>query len=47
VPLNYVGVDIVIDETDGPLILEINARPGLEIQNINGFGLGAALENIR
>lgn len=47
VPLNYVGVDIVIDETDGPLILEINARPGLEIQNINGFGLGDALEKIR
>ncbi|MEZ4459217.1 MAG: sugar-transfer associated ATP-grasp domain-containing protein [bacterium] len=44
VPLNYVGVDIVIDDVEGPLILEINARPGLEIQNINGFGLGHALE---
>jgi len=43
VPLGYVGVDIVVDAVRGPLVLELNARPGLEIQNINGRGLGAAL----
>ena len=39
----HVGVDIVVDAVRGPLVLELNARPGLEIQNINGRGLGAAL----
>lgn len=43
VPLGYVGVDVVVDRDRGPLVLEINARPGLEIQNVNGAGLGAAL----
>ncbi len=44
VPLGYLGVDVVVDRTRGPLVLEINARPGLEIQNVNGRGLGPALE---
>lgn len=43
VPLGYLGVDVVLDVDRGPLVLEINARPGLEIQNINAMGLGAAL----
>jgi glutathione synthase/RimK-type ligase-like ATP-grasp enzyme len=43
VPLGYLGVDLVIDETRGPLVLEINARPGLEIQNINGLCMGEAM----
>ena len=34
IPLGYLGVDICIDENKGPLILEVNGRPGLEIQNI-------------
>lgn len=38
-PLKYLGIDVVIDEVKGPLILEINARPGLQIQNINAQGL--------
>lgn len=33
--LGYVGVDIVIDKTLGPLVMEVNKRPGLEIQNAN------------
>jgi len=33
--LNYVGVDIAIDREKGPIILELNARPGLEIQVAN------------
>lgn len=37
--LGYLGVDIVIDRNHGPLILEMNARPGLNIQIANGCGL--------
>lgn len=33
--LNYVGVDIAIDRDRGPIILELNARPGLQIQLAN------------
>jgi alpha-L-glutamate ligase-like protein len=44
VPLGYLGVDICVDHRWGPVILEINARPGLEIQNICGQTLGEALE---
>ncbi|MDH4225844.1 MAG: alpha-L-glutamate ligase-like protein, partial [Deltaproteobacteria bacterium] len=42
VPLKYLGVDISLT-TDGPVLLEINARPGLEIQNANLAGLARAL----
>ena len=37
--LGYLGVDMVIDRERGPLILEMNARPGLAIQIANGTGL--------
>jgi len=37
--LGYQGVDIVLDRAKGPMILEINARPGLNIQLANGTGL--------
>ncbi|MDP9380945.1 MAG: alpha-L-glutamate ligase-like protein [Chloroflexota bacterium] len=37
--LGYSGVDVVIDRERGPLVIEVNARPGLEIQNVNGDGL--------
>lgn len=37
--LGYVGVDLVIDATAGVQVLECNAYPGLEIQNVNGAGL--------
>ncbi len=37
--LGYVGVDIVLDKFKGPLILELNARPGLNIQIANRAGL--------
>jgi len=43
VPLGYLGCDVVVDRVLGPLLLEINARPGLEIQNVNGYGIGEAL----
>lgn len=35
VELGYMGIDICLDKDQGPLVLEINGRPGLEIQNIN------------
>ena len=46
VPLGYLGVDVGIDARRGPVVLEINKRPGLEIQNVNGFGLRPILEAI-
>ena len=44
--LGYVGVDIVLDKNLGPLILELNARPGLAIQIANGNGLAHRLKKI-
>ena len=44
--LGYLGVDIVIDSNKGPLILELNARPGLAIQIANQQGLGKRLDQI-
>lgn len=43
VPLGYLGVDLVLDAEHGPLVLEMNARPGLAIQIANGAGLGNRL----
>ncbi len=37
--LGYLGCDIVLDERLGPLVLELNARPGLSIQLANSEGL--------
>ncbi|MCG8545692.1 MAG: alpha-L-glutamate ligase-like protein [Alphaproteobacteria bacterium] len=37
--LGYQGIDIVLDNDLGPLILELNARPGLAIQIANQAGL--------
>lgn len=44
--LGYLGVDLVIDRNDGPLLLELNARPGLQIQIANRKGLNERLEMI-
>jgi alpha-L-glutamate ligase-like protein len=46
VGLGYLGVDIVVDEREGPMLLEANARPGLAIQIANGQGLVPRLEAI-
>jgi len=43
VPLGYIGADIVLSP-QGPLVLEINVRPGLQIQNANGRGMRQVLE---
>ena len=37
--LDYLGVDIVLDRLRGPMLLELNARPGLAIQVANQSGL--------
>ena len=41
--LGYVGVDLVLDRDKGPLMLELNARPGLNIQIANRTGLAKRL----
>jgi len=37
--LGYLGVDVVVDAVHGPVLLELNARPGLAIQLANMEGL--------
>lgn len=37
--LGFLGVDVVVDRERGPLILELNARPGVAIQLANRCGL--------
>ncbi len=44
--LAYIGVDIVIDDDLGPMLLELNARPGLSIQLCNKVGLKLSLKHI-
>ncbi len=44
VPLGYLGVDLVLDARHGPQVLELNARPGLQIQLANGVGLRPLLD---
>ncbi|HUH37321.1 MAG TPA: alpha-L-glutamate ligase-like protein [Spongiibacteraceae bacterium] len=44
--LGYLGVDLVLDQNLGPLVLELNARPGLSIQLANGAGLAPRLKAI-
>ncbi|MDO3722715.1 alpha-L-glutamate ligase-like protein [Marinobacter sp. chi1] len=44
--LGYMGVDLVVDANEGPLLLELNARPGLAIQMANGRGLLPRLRTI-
>jgi alpha-L-glutamate ligase-like protein len=44
--LGYVGADVVVDAEHGPLVLELNARPGLAIQIANRAGLVPRLEAV-
>ncbi|HMO19237.1 MAG TPA: alpha-L-glutamate ligase-like protein [Oligoflexia bacterium] len=44
--LGYLGVDIVMDPQKGPVLLEMNARPGLSIQTANLSGLVPRLERV-
>lgn len=45
--LGYIGVDIALDIDKGPVVFEINARPGLGIQVANQAGLRWRLEKIK
>ena len=42
--LGYIGVDVVLDRDKGPMLLELNARPGISIQIANRRGLRFVLE---
>ena len=44
--LGYLGMDLAIDRDQGPLLLELNARPGLAIQIANQRGLWQRLEKV-
>ena len=44
--LGYLGVDVVLDREHGPMILELNARPGLNIQIANRQGLRHRLQRV-
>ena len=46
VGMGCLGVDVVINRRQGPLLLKANARPGLAIQIANGQGLIPRLEAI-
>jgi alpha-L-glutamate ligase-like protein len=45
--LGYIGVDIALDRDNGPVVFELNARPGLGIQVANQTGLRWRLEKVR
>lgn len=45
--LGFLGADIAIDRDTGPVILELNARPGLSIQLANMTGLKERLERVK
>lgn len=45
--LGFAGIDIGIDRQGNPLIFEVNAQPGLAIQNANLSGLREHLERVK
>jgi alpha-L-glutamate ligase-like protein len=46
VGIGFAGVDIALDQNKGPIVMEVNRRPGLEIQNANAAGLLRRLRTI-
>ena len=44
--LAYAGIDLFVHKTKGPMVVEINANPGLSIQVANKAGLRRRLERI-
>jgi alpha-L-glutamate ligase-like protein len=46
VGMGYIGVDLILDDTVGPMLLEINARPGISIQVANRAGLKGRLDKV-
>ncbi|MCA9385710.1 DUF1704 domain-containing protein [Candidatus Dojkabacteria bacterium] len=45
--LSFIAIDFLIDQEKGPLIVEVNARPGLSIQIANRTGLSWRLEKAK
>ena len=46
VGMGYIGVDIMLDQAKGAIVLEANARPGLAVQIANRRGLVRVLRDI-
>ena len=44
--LGFLGIDFILDRQRGPMILELNSRPGLSIQIANRTGLKRRLERV-
>lgn len=44
--MGYLGTDMVLDRDLGPMLLELNARPGLAIQIANGTGILPRLKRV-
>lgn len=44
--LGYLGVDIVLHPSKGPMVMELNSQPGLSIQLVNEVGLRKRLEKV-
>jgi alpha-L-glutamate ligase-like protein len=45
--MGYLGADFVLDQDKGPLLLELNARPGLNIQIANRAGLLPRMQQVQ
>lgn len=45
--LGYLGADLIVDEERGPVVIELNARPGLAIQLANAKGLRHRFEKVK
>lgn len=45
--LEYSGVDLLLHPTKGPVVIELNASPGLDIQLANNSGLGFRLDKVQ
>jgi hypothetical protein len=44
--LSYVGADVVMHPEKGPMVIELNAQPGLQIQMANRIGLRRRLDKV-
>jgi alpha-L-glutamate ligase-like protein len=44
--LAFAGIDLFVHDEKGPLVVELNANPGLSIQNANQAGLRRRLERV-
>jgi alpha-L-glutamate ligase-like protein len=45
--IGFLGADIVVDQRYGPMVIELNARPGLGIQIANQDGLKGRLKRVK